>query len=92
MRKIQLFLLQDQKKILKVLKKERILGFWFNTKKVIYKQIPSLFFLSSSNPVKDILNNETIIKEKLYFDEILSSVLTQRDFINQKNYPIGMKT
>ena len=68
----------------KMMKKERILGFWFNTKKVIYKQIPSLFFLSSSNPVKDILNNETIIKEKLYFDEILSSVLTQRDFINQK--------
>lgn len=68
----------------KMMKKERILGFWFNTKKVIYKQIPSLFFLSSSNPVKDILNNETIIREKLYFDEILSSVLTQRDFINQK--------
>jgi hypothetical protein len=26
-------------------KKERILGFWFNTKKIIYNKIPSIFFI-----------------------------------------------
>jgi uncharacterized protein (TIGR02186 family) len=67
----------------KMMKKERILGFWFNTKKVIYKGIPSVFFLSSSNPVREILNQNTIIKEKLYFDEILINASTQRDFLNQ---------
>ena len=69
----------------KVLKKEKILGFWFNTKKVVYKQLPSLFFLSSSSPIKKILNNESIIKEKLYFNEILINTITQRNFIEQKN-------
>ena len=28
-------------------KKERILGFWFNTKQITYNQIPSIFFISS---------------------------------------------
>ena len=32
----------------RVLKKEKILGLWFNTKKVIYKKITSLFFITSS--------------------------------------------
>ena len=76
--------IEGPKKDSKMMKKERILGFWFNTKKVIYKDIPSVFFLSSSKPVRDILNQDTIIKEKLYFDEILTNALTQRDFIDQK--------
>ena len=76
--------IEGPKRDAKMMKKERILGFWFNTKKVIYKNIPSVFFLSSSRPVKDILNQNTIIKEKLYFDEILTNALTQRDFIDQK--------
>ncbi len=75
----------------KVLKKERILGFWFNTKKVIYKQIPSLFFIASSSPIKEILNEDTIIKEKLYFDELLVNTITQRDFIDQNNLKIWNK-
>ena len=65
-------------------KKERILGFWFNTKRVIYKNLPSLFFISSSKPVEDILSKESIIKEKLYFNELLVNAITQRDFIDQK--------
>ena len=75
----------------KVLKKERILGFWFNTKKVIYKQIPSLFFIASSSPIKEILNEDTIIKEKLYFDELLVNTITQRDFIDQNNLKVWNK-
>lgn len=76
--------IEGPKKDAKMMKKERILGFWFNTKKVIYKNIPYVFFLSSSKPVKEILNNDTIIKEKLYFDEILTNTITQRDFLDQK--------
>ena len=75
----------------KMMKKERILGFWFNTKKVIYKEIPSVFFISSSNPVKKILNQDKIIKEKLHFNEILTNTLTQRDFIDQKDLMIWNK-
>ncbi len=69
----------------KVMKKERFLGFWFNTKKVIYKKLPTLFFLASSSPIKEILNPEAIIKEGLYFDELLVNAITQRNFIEQKN-------
>ena len=36
--------IKGPKKDTRVMKKERILGLWFNTKKVIYKQLPSLFF------------------------------------------------
>ena len=83
--------IEGPKKDAKMMKKERILGFWFNTKKVIYKNIPSVFFVSSSKPVRKILNKNTIIKEKLYFDEILINTLTQRDFINQKKLSIWNK-
>ena len=69
----------------KILKKEKLFGFWFNTKKIIYKELPSIFFLSSSAPIHDILNKEAIIKEKLYFDDLLTSIITQRNFIEQKN-------
>ena len=73
------------KKDTRILKKERILGFWFNTKKMIYKKLPSLFFIASSSPIKEILNYESIIKEKLYFDELLINTITQRNFTEQKN-------
>tara|TARA_B110000438_G_C15661842_1_gene584245 strand:- start:190 stop:921 length:732 start_codon:yes stop_codon:yes gene_type:complete len=69
----------------KVLKKERLLGFWFNTKSVIYKKIPSVFFLSSSKNIKEILDDTTIIKEKLYFNELLTNTITKRNFIDQKD-------
>ena len=77
--------IEGPKKDTKVMKKEKILAFWFNTKKVIYKDLPTLFFLASSSPIKEILNKNTIIKEKLYFDELLVNAITQRNFIDQKN-------
>ena len=76
--------IEGPKKNTKVSKKERLLGFWFNTEKVIYKELPSLFFIASSSPIKEILTNETIIKEKLYFNELLTNVITQRNFADQK--------
>ena len=50
-----ILLIEGPKKDTKILKKERILGFWFNTKKIIYKDLPSLFFVATSSPIKKIL-------------------------------------
>ena len=69
----------------KLTKKEKIFGFWINTKKIIYKELPTIFFLASTSPVEKILSNETIIKEKLNYDKLLTNIITQRNFIEQKN-------
>ena len=63
-------------------KKERILGFWFNTKKITYNQIPSIFFIASSNEIEDILPTSTIIKEELSFEYLLENKTSQRNFIS----------
>ena len=63
-------------------KKERILGFWFNTKKIIYNQIPSIFFIASSNNIKDILPTSSIIKNELSFNYLLENKTSQRNFIS----------
>ena len=63
-------------------KKERILGFWFNTKKITYNQIPSIFFIASSSEIEDILPTSTIIKEELSFDYLLENKTSQRNFIS----------
>ena len=63
-------------------KKERILGFWFNTKKITYNQIPSIFFIASSNKIEDILPTSKIIKEELSFNYLLENKTSQRNFIS----------
>ena len=63
-------------------KKERILGFWFNTKKIIYNEIPSIFFIASSNNIKDILPTSSIIKNELSFNYLLENKISQRNFIS----------
>ena len=63
-------------------KKERILGFWFNTKQITYNQIPSIFFIASSNNIEDILPASTIIKEELSFNYLLENKTSQRNFIS----------
>ena len=63
-------------------KKERILGFWFNTKKIIYNEIPSIFFIASSNDIKDILPASSIIKNELSFNYLLENKTSQRNFIS----------
>ena len=39
----------------KISKKERIFGFWFHTKKITYRNLPSIFFVASTSPIKKIL-------------------------------------
>ena len=80
--------IKGPKKNTKVMKKERILGFWFNTKKIIFNELPSLFFLTSSSPVEQILSEETIIKQKLYFNALLINIVSQRNFIQNQNLDI----
>ena len=63
-------------------KKERILGFWFNTKQITYDKVPSIFFIASSAKIEDILPISTIIKEELSFDLLLENKLSQRNFIS----------
>jgi uncharacterized protein (TIGR02186 family) len=63
-------------------KKERILGFWFNTKKIIYNEIPSIFFIASSDNIKDILPASSIIKNELSFNYLLENKTSQRNFIS----------
>ena len=63
-------------------KKERILGFWFNTKKITYNKVPSIFFIASSTKLEDILPTSTIIKEELSFDYLLENKLSKRNFIS----------
>ena len=63
-------------------KKERILGFWFNSKKITYNKVPSIFFISSSAELEDILPTSTIIKEELSFDYLLENKLSKRNFIS----------
>ena len=63
-------------------KKERILGFWFNTKKIIYNEIPSIFFIASSKNIKDILPTSSIIKNELSFNYLLENKTSQRNFIS----------
>ena len=63
-------------------KKERILGFWFNTKQITYNQIPSIFFIASSANITDILPTSTIIKEEMSFDYLLENKLSHRNFIS----------
>lgn len=60
-------------------KKERILGFWFNTKKIIYNNIPSIFFIASSNDIEDILPTSSIIKEELSFKYLLENKTSKRN-------------
>ena len=63
-------------------KKERILGFWFNTKQITYNEIPSIFFIASSKNIEDILPASTIIKEELSFNYLLENKTSQRNFIS----------
>ena len=63
-------------------KKERIFGFWFNTKQLTYNQIPSIFFIASSKNIEDILPASTIIKEELSFNYLLENKTSQRNFIS----------
>ena len=42
-------------KKLKIQKKDRYFGVWFNTKRITYNNVPNIFFLASTNKIDNIL-------------------------------------
>ena len=62
-----ILIIKGPKKNVKLSLKERLFGFWLETKKIIYQDIPSIFFIASSSPIDQILNEDTIIKKGLLF-------------------------
>ena len=63
--------------------KERLFGFWLETKNVTYQDIPSILFVASSSPINQILNEDVIIKKGLLFEKLIVNIITKRNFINQ---------
>ena len=57
-------------KKLKIQKKERYFGVWFNSKRVTYSNVPNIF-LASTNDINSILPESKLIQEDLSFDGIL---------------------
>ena len=50
--------------------KHRILRFWFNTRSVIYQNIPSVYLISSSAKINNIINQKEILLNQLSFESI----------------------
>ena len=82
--------IKGPKKDTKVSKKERLFGFWFNTKKIIYRDLPSIFFIATSNPINEILNNDTITRKALYFEQMIINLVSQRNFNFTKQNKLEM--
>ena len=75
-------------KKLKIQKKDRYFGLWFNTKRITYSNIPNIFFLSSTNTLNSILPESKLIQENLSFDGILRNKNYNQNFIfeNDQDY------
>jgi len=58
---------------MKIQKKERYFGVWINNKQITYSKIPTLFFLSTSSKIDEILPNSIQINDDLNFDKIYFS-------------------
>ena len=82
--------IKGPKKDTKVSKKERLFGFWFNTKKIIYRELPTIFFIATSNPINEILNDDTITRKALYFEQMIINLVTQRNFNFSKQNKLEM--
>ena len=76
---------------MKIQKKERLFGVWINNKQITYSNIPTLFFLSSSSKVDDILPNSVQINDDLNFDKILNNKTFDQNFIFENDQSIWNK-
>ena len=68
-------------KKLKIQKKERYFGVWFNSKRVTYSNVPNIFFLASTNDINSILPESKLIQEDLSFDGILKNKNYNQNFV-----------
>ena len=80
-----ILMIQGPKKSIKLSLKESFFGLWIDSKRIIYKNLPSIFFIASTSPIDEILNEDTIIKKELLFEKLLVNTITKRNFINKKS-------
>ncbi len=73
---------------MKIQKKERYFGVWINNKQITYSNIPTLFFLSSSSKIDEILPNSVQINDDLNFDKILNNKTFDQNFIFENDQTI----
>ncbi|MDC2992349.1 TIGR02186 family protein [Pelagibacteraceae bacterium] len=66
---------------MKIQKKERYFGVWINNKQITYSKIPTLFFLSSSSNIDEILPKSIQTNNDLNFDKILNNKTFDQNFI-----------
>ena len=66
---------------MRIQKKERYFGIWINNQYVTYSNIPSLFFLSASKKINEILPESILINEDLSFEKILNNKTFNQNFI-----------
>ena len=66
---------------MRIQKKERHFGIWINNQYVTYSNIPSLFFLSTSKKINEILPESILINEDLSFEKILNNKTFNQNFI-----------
>ena len=66
--------------------KERLFGIWIETKKFTYEKIPSIFFIASSSPINDILDENVIRQKGLNFQNFDYNVLNNNNIKDTKIY------
>ncbi len=83
--------IKGPKKKLKLQKKDRYFGVWFNTKRITYSNVPNIFFLASSNKIENILPKSKLIQENLSFDGILRNKNYNQNFAFENDQDIWIE-
>ena len=83
--------IKGPKKKLKLQKKGRYFGVWFNTKRITYSNVPNIFFLASSNNIESILPESKLIQENLSFDGILRNKNYNQNFAFENDQDIWIE-
>ena len=78
-------------KKLKIQKKDRYFGVWFNSKRITYNNVPNIFFLASTNKIDNILPESKLIQENLSFDGILRNKNYNQNFAFENDQDIWIE-
>ena len=78
-------------KKLKIQKKDRYFGVWFNSKRITYSNVPNIFFLASTSKIENILPQSKLIQENLSFDGILRNKNYNQNFAFENDQDIWIE-